>query len=107
MEIIFDLLARIFNNFILYYALIVCASYVLLAVYSAFEMIYYKKKNSYVDYRSILSSPVAPSISIIAPAYNEEHTIVENIRSLLSLYYNNFEVIIVNDGSKDQCLQKM
>jgi poly-beta-1,6-N-acetyl-D-glucosamine synthase len=107
METILDLSAKLLSNFILYYALIVCGSYILLAVYSAFEMIHYKKKNSYVDYRSILSSSVAPSISIIAPAYNEENTIVENIRSLLSLYYNNFEVIIVNDGSKDNCLQKM
>lgn len=106
-DILIQLFSRFVSNAILYYAIVVCSSYVLLAVYSAFEMAYYKKKNSYVDFRSILSSPIAPSISIIAPAYNEEHTIVENIRSLLSLYYNNFEVIIVNDGSKDACLEKM
>ena len=28
-------------------------------------------------------------------------TIIDNIRTLLSLYYNNFEVIVVNDGSTD------
>ena len=34
-------------------------------------------------------------------------TIVENVRSLLSLYYHNLEIIIVNDGSKDDSIQKL
>jgi cellulose synthase/poly-beta-1,6-N-acetylglucosamine synthase-like glycosyltransferase len=45
-----------------------------------------------------------PSISIIAPAYNEEKTVVESARSLLNLNYPDYEVIIVNDGSKDETL---
>lgn len=48
---------------------------------------------------------VAMPISLLAPAYNEEATIAESIRSLLSLHYPNFEVIVVNDGSKDATLQ--
>ncbi|MFC2148016.1 glycosyltransferase family 2 protein, partial [Bacteroidota bacterium] len=54
-----------------------------------------------------MASPLAPSITIIAPAYNEGLTIVENIRSLLSLQYVNYEVMVVNDGSKDNTLQNM
>jgi cellulose synthase/poly-beta-1,6-N-acetylglucosamine synthase-like glycosyltransferase len=46
-------------------------------------------------------------ISIIVPAYNEELNIVENIRSLLSLEYPLFEVIVVNDGSKDRSLENI
>ncbi|WP_257089853.1 glycosyltransferase [Sphingobacterium sp. E70] len=34
-------------------------------------------------------------------------TIIENVRSLLSLYYHNLEIIIVNDGSKDDSMQKL
>ena len=48
---------------------------------------------------------MAPSITIIAPAYNEALTIVENVRSLLSLRYVNYEVMVVNDGSLDNTLQ--
>jgi len=44
-------------------------------------------------------------ISIIVPSYNEEKTIVSNIRSLLSLHFPEFEVIIVNDGSTDKTLE--
>lgn len=107
MGLLIDLFSNFISTAIFYYAMTVCLSYVLLAILSAYEMIYYKNKNSFVDYNAILSSPIAPSISIIAPAYNEENTIVENIRSLVSLYYNNFEVIVVNDGSKDNSMQKM
>lgn len=40
-------------------------------------------------------------ISIIVPAYNEEVTIVDTIRSLLHLDYKTYEIVVVNDGSKD------
>ena len=43
-------------------------------------------------------------ITIIVPAYNEEATIIENILSLLALDYPNYEIIVVNDGSKDNTL---
>ncbi len=96
-----------FNNAIFYYAMFVMGSYVVLTLLSAIEMNGYMKKNSYVNYREILVSPLAPSVSILAPAYNEEATIIENIRSLLSLHYGNYEVIIINDGSKDNTFQRM
>lgn len=107
MSFIFEILGSFVSTSIFYYALFVYMSYILLAILSAYEMRFYKKKNSFVNYNTILSSNMSPSISIIAPAYNEQNTIVDNIRSLMSLYYNDFEVIIVNDGSKDASMQLM
>lgn len=49
----------------------------------------------------------APPISLLVPAYNEELTIVESLRSLLALQYPAFEVVVVNDGSKDGTLQAL
>jgi cellulose synthase/poly-beta-1,6-N-acetylglucosamine synthase-like glycosyltransferase len=46
-------------------------------------------------------------ISVLVPAYNEEETIVDNIKSLLSLNYPTFEVVVINDGSKDRTLAKV
>ena len=54
----------------------------------------------------MLQSPATPGISVIAPAYNEQVTIVESMRSLLLLNYPQFEVICVNDGSKDETLKR-
>ncbi len=70
------------NNVVFYYAVIIMSSYVLLAVLSSLELKMYMRKNSYVNYRDILASPLAPSISILAPAYNEEASIIDNVRSL-------------------------
>lgn len=47
---------------------------------------------------NILSHNFYKPLSIIAPAYNEEETIVASLKSLLSLYYPEYEVIVVNDG---------
>jgi cellulose synthase/poly-beta-1,6-N-acetylglucosamine synthase-like glycosyltransferase len=55
----------------------------------------------------IMTARTTPGISIIAPAYNEEANIVESVRSLLSLHYPAMEVIVVNDGSKDQTASRM
>lgn len=50
-------------------------------------------------------SPITPSVSIIASAYNEEVTIIDNVRSLLNIYYPKYEIIIVNDASTDKTLE--
>lgn len=49
----------------------------------------------------------APPISLLVPAYNEELTIVESLRSLLGLQYPTFEVVVVNDGSRDGTLKAL
>ena len=43
----------------------------------------------------------APFVSVIVPAFNEEKVIEKTIRSLLASDYKSFEIIIVDDGSKD------
>jgi len=67
----------------------------------------YLKRNSYTKNDTIVYSPIAPGVSVIAPAYNEELTIIANVHSLLTLNYVNFEVIIINDGSTDSTLEKL
>lgn len=94
----------LFNRFFLFYVSALFFVYVFIAIYSALELRFYTKKNKHVDYKRMLSFDRLPSVSIIAPAYNEEKSIVDNIHCLLSIYYPNIELIIVNDGSKDNSM---
>lgn len=89
------------------YAVVLLLSYIGIGFFSIGETRDYMHENDFTDYRLLASSRHAPSVSILAPAYNEGATITENVRSLLSLYYSNIEIVILNDGSKDDSLQKL
>jgi glycosyltransferase involved in cell wall biosynthesis len=52
--------------------------------------------------RNPVASRGNPRVSIIVPARNEEKDIAESLTRLLSLDYDNYEVIAVNDRSTDQ-----
>lgn len=60
----------------------------------------YKKQTSKIN-------KYYPLISIIVPAWNEEVGIQKTIRSVMNNGYKNIEVIVVNDGSKDNTLKKV
>jgi cellulose synthase/poly-beta-1,6-N-acetylglucosamine synthase-like glycosyltransferase len=53
------------------------------------------------------SSQFMPTLSLLVPAYNEELTCAESIRSLLGLRYPNYEIIICNDGSTDGTVEAL
>jgi cellulose synthase/poly-beta-1,6-N-acetylglucosamine synthase-like glycosyltransferase len=55
----------------------------------------------------LMTSHATVPISLIVPAHNEEDSIVDSIRSILSLHYPQFEVVVVNDGSTDGTLQAL
>jgi cellulose synthase/poly-beta-1,6-N-acetylglucosamine synthase-like glycosyltransferase len=87
------------------YAIFLMVSYLGISLYSIGETDKYIHKNVFTDFSVLASTSYAPTLSIIAPAYNEGKGIVENVRSLLAIYYSSLEVIVVNDGSKDDSLK--
>ena len=102
-----DILLEYINIVFLTFTAVLFVLFSIMGYLSMRNSIHYRKKSRVGDVSRIMASPLTPSITIIAPAYNEGLTIVENIRSLLSLRYVNYEVMVVNDGSKDDTLQKM
>ena len=55
----------------------------------------------------MLSSRMAPPVSIVIPAYNEAVGIVDSVRSMSIVGYPRFEIVIANDGSSDETLQTL
>lgn len=104
---IFHLILELLGILFLVLSSTVIIIYLLIMILSALEMRDVLKKNQFADYQDIITSPLAPGVSILAPAYNEGASIVQNVKSLLSLHYGKFEVIIINDGSKDDTLSKL
>ncbi|MDP5231528.1 MAG: glycosyltransferase family 2 protein [Cellulophaga sp.] len=104
---VFNVLLEYINVVFFTFSLILFSLFVVMGYLSSRNSIHYKNKNSFGDLSKVMASPLAPGLTIVAPAYNEGMNIVENVRSLLSLKYVNYEVMVVNDGSKDDTLQKM
>jgi cellulose synthase/poly-beta-1,6-N-acetylglucosamine synthase-like glycosyltransferase len=89
------------------YFIAINSNYFILLVISLFSILRYRRRTQHEQWQRIIQSPLTTPVSIIAPAYNEEITIGESVKSLLMLEYPEFEVIVVNDGSKDNTLEKL
>lgn len=103
LQIVFEIVTWLF----LLYSALIFFIYGWIGIYAYGALKRYRNQNQDTDYTLIATDSNVPSFSIIAPAYNEGMTIVDNVRSLLSLYYRDLEIIIVNDGSKDDSIDKL
>jgi cellulose synthase/poly-beta-1,6-N-acetylglucosamine synthase-like glycosyltransferase len=90
---------------ILVYFVAINAAYVTLVGCATGELIVHILRIRGESRARILGSAVTPSISILAPAYNEEATIAESVTALLALHYANLELVVINDGSPDRTLE--
>lgn len=102
-----ELFVMDFNYYIAYYAMAVNLIYLILLLFSYISVLRQERLWNIKDMSLLFKKRMLPSISIIAPAYNEEKTIIESANSLLNLKYPEYELIIVNDGSKDQTLNTL
>lgn len=100
-------ITHFFESGIFIYGITLLISYSLLAILSLIAILRFQKEDRYVDYNLLITSKIPVGISVIAPAFNEGLTIISNVRSLMNLNYPRYEVIIVNDGSSDDTLEKM
>ncbi len=97
----------IYEWFIVGYASFYVISYLVFAFLSYVAIRKYVLMKHYINEDILLKSNEAIGVSIVAPAFNEGATIVHNVKSLLSLSYPKFEVVIINDGSTDDTLEKL
>lgn len=94
----------VINIFFIVY-LIGYSTFLFIAVVTGSSELYKKKQQDKL--KNTLMRDYYIPVSIIVPAYNEEVTVVETVKSLLALDYNLYEIIIVDDGSKDTTSKKL
>jgi len=92
---------------IIVYFLVLNSFYLFFILTAVFELLRYRHLQLVLKTIEILPTPLVKPVSIIAPAFNEENSIVQSVTNLLSLDYPVYEVIVVNDGSTDATLQKL
>lgn len=92
--------------FFISYFILINASYILLNLFSFFSLRRYMDRHS-LDHLPQVYMGFDPPISILVPAYNEESTITASVQSMLQLDYPEFEIVVINDGSKDGTLDEL
>ena len=89
------------------YYLLINAGYLLIHVLALFELRDNVRESNWDPPFRPFDSPFYPGVAMVVPAYNEAATIVESVRSMLSLNYPDQEIVVVNDGSTDQTLDRL
>ena len=95
------------NLVVLWYFVALHSSYLFLIGIASFEIWRSSRRSNFGVYDDIFTNPLTPPVSIIVPAHNEEHVIIESIRAMLALRYSEFEVIVVDDGSTDGTFDRL
>ncbi len=99
----------------LYWAVLTCLAYLLVlyaftaffVIASIFESLRRRTQAHAEDYSALLYSRFTIPVSVIVPAYNEQSGIAAVVKSLLDQEYPQHEVIVVNDGSKDETVKTL
>jgi cellulose synthase/poly-beta-1,6-N-acetylglucosamine synthase-like glycosyltransferase len=97
----------IFNVLILVYFVILNGSYLGLGVVAFASLRKHVARMKSIELRELISGAGTPPVTLLAPAFNEAPTVVESVRSLLTLEYEDFEIVVVNDGSTDSTLETL
>jgi cellulose synthase/poly-beta-1,6-N-acetylglucosamine synthase-like glycosyltransferase len=95
------------NVFALSYFVLLNGVYLLLTTVALFSLRRYAARLKALDVGDVLLLGGAPPVTLLAPAYNEGPTCVQAVSSLLALDYPEYEVLVVNDGSKDDTLANL
>ena len=95
------------GRFVLFYGALIFTQYFVLGMLAFVDARRELRRQKISDRLSLFDGDMAPPISILVPAHNEEPTIADSIRSLMQLRYPSFEIIVVNDGSTDGTLAAM
>jgi cellulose synthase/poly-beta-1,6-N-acetylglucosamine synthase-like glycosyltransferase len=102
-----NLFFNVSNHVIFWYYVCSNISYLVMLIVALKTSAAHQRRLTSHNLSWIKESPIVPSVTIIAPAHNEEASIRVAVHNLLELDYPELEVVIVNDGSDDRTLEEM
>lgn len=105
MNIDWKFVTYIFLQCIFVYYIVLHGSYLAFIFIGARHQKRYHQGIQFGEFKRISESTFSIPATVVIPAYNEEKLIVTTALNVLQLNYPEFEVIIVNDGSKDKTLE--
>lgn len=99
-----QILIHPFIYLVLIYVVIIVISYTIMLLFSLFALWEDHQLDKLNLYEELNDIQFSKPVSILVPAYNEQQNIIDTVQSLLSINYPEYEIIVINDGSKDKTL---
>lgn len=98
---------NMFNLLIVAYFFLGNGIYTFLMILSLVSVWMHNRRLTYQGLDELRESVVTPPATIIMPAWNEQEIIVQSVSSILKTDYPNLEVVVVDDGSTDETLERL
>ncbi|MBD8870110.1 glycosyltransferase family 2 protein [Nocardioides sp. MJB4] len=93
--------------FFISYSLLINTSFLALTVLAVVDFVNYRRRIQFAAYDESFGEPLARGISVLMPAYNESETIIGSVQAMMAMRYPDFEVVVIDDGSKDDTVAKL
>ena len=97
----------VFDILLAIYFMAANGTYTFLMILSAGSVWLHRRRYSYEGLQQLRESPVTPPVTIIMPAWNEQEVIVNSVRSVLRTDYPGVEIVVIDDGSSDETLDRL
>jgi cellulose synthase/poly-beta-1,6-N-acetylglucosamine synthase-like glycosyltransferase len=106
MEVLRDAIVA-FGFVVIVYFVLLNGIYLLFTMVSAMSLTRHMRRRGYEAVDDAMASPLTPPVSVLLPAYDEEVGIIPSVHSLLDLRYPEYEVVVIDDGSKDGTVDRL
>ncbi|MEN8040102.1 MAG: glycosyltransferase [Actinomycetota bacterium] len=100
-------LLMVFNAYIIIYFAVLNGLYMFLSAVAFKRLPAYARRLRSFRIDDLVASSGGLPMSLLVPAYNEAETIVDSVRSFLTLAYAEHEIVVINDGSSDATLARL
>lgn len=89
------------------YSVLINVSFLVLTALALTDLLAYRRRLDFAGYDEWFLDPHTRGVSVLMPAFNESATIVQSVQAMTSLRYPDFEVVVIDDGSRDDTSAKM